>query len=163
MRISERSFFVLLSVFGTDATVMMANGDITTAETQTTVINGYTCNECTMLSDRKDALTAYCTSNTASSTAVYSRDKSKKSSKMCFIVASSYISVFKLGEGGEKMLFKILKGNIFYLFIFIVDLNFGCLGKILYQVVEQKASLLGLSTLVAMTTTIPFEKTLEIH
>ncbi|XP_033908381.1 SUN domain-containing protein 1-like isoform X1 [Acipenser ruthenus] len=62
-----------------DATVMMANGDITTAETQTTVINGYTCNECTMLSDRKDALTAYCTSNT-SSTAVYSRDKSKKSS-----------------------------------------------------------------------------------
>ncbi|MGH0148211.1 UNVERIFIED_CONTAM: hypothetical protein FKN15_021579 [Acipenser sinensis] len=63
-----------------DATAMMANGDITSAETQTTVINGYTCNECTMLSDRKDALTAYCTSNTASSTAEYSRDKGKKSS-----------------------------------------------------------------------------------
>ncbi|MGH0137682.1 UNVERIFIED_CONTAM: hypothetical protein FKN15_021795 [Acipenser sinensis] len=62
------------------ATAMMANGDITSAETQTTVINGYTCNECTMLSDRKDALTAYCTSNTASSTAEYSRDKGKKSS-----------------------------------------------------------------------------------
>ncbi|MGH0137626.1 UNVERIFIED_CONTAM: hypothetical protein FKN15_016034 [Acipenser sinensis] len=71
-----------------DATAMMANGDITSAETQTTVINGYTCNECTMLSDRKDALTAYCTSNTASSTAEYSRDKGKKSSLWYFGPAS---------------------------------------------------------------------------
>ncbi|XP_033886729.2 SUN domain-containing protein 1 isoform X1 [Acipenser ruthenus] len=65
---------------GADATVIMANGDITTAETQTSVINGYTCNESTMLSDRKDALTVYSPSHTASSTTVYSKDKGKKSS-----------------------------------------------------------------------------------
>ncbi|XP_041085293.1 SUN domain-containing protein 1-like isoform X2 [Polyodon spathula] len=63
-----------------DATVMMANGDIATAETQASMINGYTCNECTMLSDRKGALTAYSSSKTASSTAVYSTDKGKTSS-----------------------------------------------------------------------------------
>ncbi|MGH0117105.1 UNVERIFIED_CONTAM: hypothetical protein FKN15_030950 [Acipenser sinensis] len=65
---------------GADATMIMANGDITTAETQTSVINGYTCNESTMLSDRKDALTVYSSSHTASSATVYSRDKGKKSS-----------------------------------------------------------------------------------
>ncbi|XP_058851775.1 SUN domain-containing protein 1-like isoform X7 [Acipenser ruthenus] len=80
-----------------DATVMMANGDITTAETQTTVINGYTCNECTMLSDRKDALTAYCTSNT-SSTAVYSRDKSKKSTHSSFC-GSMNVKDLMMGDG----------------------------------------------------------------
>ncbi|XP_041133670.1 SUN domain-containing protein 1-like isoform X2 [Polyodon spathula] len=65
---------------GADATVIMANGDIATAETQTSVINGYTCNESTVLSDRKGALTVYSPSHTASSTTVYSRDKGKKSS-----------------------------------------------------------------------------------
>ncbi|XP_033908391.1 SUN domain-containing protein 1-like isoform X8 [Acipenser ruthenus] len=99
-----------------DATVMMANGDITTAETQTTVINGYTCNECTMLSDRKDALTAYCTSNT-SSTAVYSRDKSKKSTHSSFC-GSMNVKDLMMGDGHLGLngsLWKAASGALWWL------------------------------------------------
>ncbi|KFP24920.1 SUN domain-containing protein 1 [Colius striatus] len=61
---------------GSDTT-MMLNGDIATAETQTTMINGYTCSDCSMLSERKEVLTAYSTSHVPSSR-IYSRDKSQK-------------------------------------------------------------------------------------
>ncbi|KAM4631977.1 SUN domain-containing protein 1 isoform 2-T2 [Discoglossus pictus] len=42
-----------------DTTVIQANGDVNTAETQTTLINGYTCSDCSILSDRNDVLTAF--------------------------------------------------------------------------------------------------------
>ncbi|XP_074775779.1 SUN domain-containing protein 1 isoform X8 [Athene noctua] len=58
-------------------TVMQVNGDIATAETQTTMINGYTCSDCSMLSERKEVLTAYSPSHVPSSR-IYSRDRSQK-------------------------------------------------------------------------------------
>ncbi|XP_065416101.1 SUN domain-containing protein 1 isoform X23 [Chrysemys picta bellii] len=62
---------------GGDTTVIQGNGDIATAETQTTMINGYTCSDCSMLSERKEVLTAYSASHMPSSR-IYSRDRSQK-------------------------------------------------------------------------------------
>ncbi|KAM9598890.1 SUN domain-containing protein 1 isoform 6-T15 [Morphnus guianensis] len=62
---------------GSDTTPMQGNGDITTAETPTAMINGYTCSDCSMLSDRKEVLTAYSASHVPSSR-IYSRDRSQK-------------------------------------------------------------------------------------
>uniref|UniRef100_A0A8C9EU57 SUN domain-containing protein n=1 Tax=Pavo cristatus TaxID=9049 RepID=A0A8C9EU57_PAVCR len=62
---------------GGDATLLQRNGDIATAETQTTMINGYTCSDCSMLSERKEVLTAYSASSVPSSR-IYSRDRSQK-------------------------------------------------------------------------------------
>ncbi|XP_074697246.1 SUN domain-containing protein 1 isoform X12 [Strix aluco] len=62
---------------GSGTTVMQVNGDIATAETQTTMINGYTCSDCSMLSERKEVLTAYSPSHVPSSR-IYSRDRSQK-------------------------------------------------------------------------------------
>uniref|UniRef100_A0A8C9FWW5 SUN domain-containing protein n=1 Tax=Pavo cristatus TaxID=9049 RepID=A0A8C9FWW5_PAVCR len=59
---------------GGDATLLQRNGDIATAETQTTMINGYTCSDCSMLSERKEVLTAYSASSVPSSR-IYSRDR----------------------------------------------------------------------------------------
>ncbi|KAM3916465.1 SUN domain-containing protein 1 isoform 2-T2 [Leptodactylus fuscus] len=69
----------------TDTTVIMGNGDVLTTETQTSLVNGYTCNDCSMLSERSDVLTAYsaprasAASSCTTSTKVYSRDRSYKS------------------------------------------------------------------------------------
>nr|XP_008162889.1 SUN domain-containing protein 1 isoform X2 [Chrysemys picta bellii] len=63
--------------WGGDTTVIQGNGDIATAETQTTMINGYTCSDCSMLSERKEVLTAYSASHMPSSR-IYSRDRSQK-------------------------------------------------------------------------------------
>ncbi|XP_074867181.1 SUN domain-containing protein 1 isoform X6 [Carettochelys insculpta] len=62
---------------GGDTTLIQGNGDIATAETQTTMINGYTCSDCSMLSERKEVLTAYSASHMPSSR-IYSRDRSQK-------------------------------------------------------------------------------------
>ncbi|KGL86592.1 SUN domain-containing protein 1 [Charadrius vociferus] len=62
---------------GGDTTLMQGNGDLAAAETQTTMINGYTCSDCSMLSERKEVLTAYSASRVPSSR-IYSRDRSQK-------------------------------------------------------------------------------------
>ncbi|XP_043567277.1 SUN domain-containing protein 1-like isoform X6 [Chiloscyllium plagiosum] len=62
---------------GGSTTFLQANGDIISGNMQTTIFNGYTCNDCSILSDRKDVLTAYCASHAPSST-VYSRSRNKK-------------------------------------------------------------------------------------
>ncbi|XP_035195665.1 SUN domain-containing protein 1 isoform X13 [Oxyura jamaicensis] len=62
---------------GSDTMLTQGNGDIATAETQTTMINGYTCSDCSMLSERKEALTAKSASYVPSSR-IYSRDRSQK-------------------------------------------------------------------------------------
>ncbi|KFZ60699.1 SUN domain-containing protein 1 [Podiceps cristatus] len=62
---------------GGGTTLMQRNGDIATAETQTTMMNGYTCSDCSMLSERKEVLTAYSASHVPSSR-IYSRDRSQK-------------------------------------------------------------------------------------
>uniref|UniRef100_A0A8C5P775 SUN domain-containing protein n=1 Tax=Leptobrachium leishanense TaxID=445787 RepID=A0A8C5P775_9ANUR len=40
-----------------DTTVVQTNGELNSAQTQTTMINGYTCNDCSMISDRNNVLT----------------------------------------------------------------------------------------------------------
>nr|XP_021146039.1 SUN domain-containing protein 1 isoform X8 [Columba livia] len=62
---------------GGDAALMQGNGNIATAETQTTMINGYPYSGCSMLSERKEVLTAYSASPGPSSR-IYSRDRSQK-------------------------------------------------------------------------------------
>ncbi|XP_067912653.1 SUN domain-containing protein 1-like isoform X2 [Heterodontus francisci] len=62
---------------GGNATLMQANGDIVTGGMQKAMFNGYTCTDCSILSERKDILTAYCASHAPSST-VYSRSRNKK-------------------------------------------------------------------------------------
>ncbi|XP_073399206.1 SUN domain-containing protein 1 isoform X2 [Dendrobates tinctorius] len=68
-----------------ETTVTQANGDVLTAETQTTLLNGYTCADCSILSERGNVLITFspvpaaATSSYAISTEVYSRDRSHKS------------------------------------------------------------------------------------
>uniref|UniRef100_A0A8D0EZI0 Sad1 and UNC84 domain containing 1 n=1 Tax=Strix occidentalis caurina TaxID=311401 RepID=A0A8D0EZI0_STROC len=74
---------------GSGTTVMQVNGDIATAETQTTMINGYTCSDCSMLSERKEVLTAYSPSHVPSSR-IYSRDRKSPN-----LVLDLYVSVYQ--------------------------------------------------------------------
>ncbi|XP_026714595.1 SUN domain-containing protein 1 isoform X5 [Athene cunicularia] len=91
-----------------DTTVMQVNGDITAAETQTTMINGYTCSDCSMLSERKEVLTAYSPSHVPSSR-IYSRDRSQKHtsthSDYCgsMNVKEFYREDSRLGENEESI------------------------------------------------------------
>ncbi|NWU95842.1 SUN1 protein, partial [Upupa epops] len=62
---------------GSDTTLMQGNGDVAAAETQSAMVNGYTCSDCSMLSERKEVLTAYSASPVPSSR-IYSRDRSQK-------------------------------------------------------------------------------------
>ena len=69
---------------------MQGNGDTETAE-NSTVVNGYTCRDCSMLSKRKEVLTAYSPSHVPSSR-IYSRDRSQKhaSSKLLSLFFFSF-------------------------------------------------------------------------
>ncbi|NXP14061.1 SUN1 protein, partial [Thinocorus orbignyianus] len=62
---------------GGDITLTQGNGDVAAAGTQTTMINGYTCSDCSMLSERKEVLTAYSAPRVPTSR-IYSRDRSQK-------------------------------------------------------------------------------------
>nr|XP_056722344.1 SUN domain-containing protein 1 [Euleptes europaea] len=62
---------------GRNTTMLQANGDIATAESQTAPSNGYTCNDCSILSERKEVLTAYSAPRMPPSR-IYSRDRSQK-------------------------------------------------------------------------------------
>ncbi|XP_015498419.1 SUN domain-containing protein 1 isoform X2 [Parus major] len=61
---------------GSDTTLLQGNGGIAAAELQPT-LNGYTCSDCSMLSERKEVLTAYSASHVPSSR-IYTRDRSQK-------------------------------------------------------------------------------------
>ncbi|XP_039935501.1 SUN domain-containing protein 1 isoform X11 [Hirundo rustica] len=60
---------------GSDTTLLQGNGGVA-AEQQPT-LNGYTCSDCSMLSERKEVLTAYSASHVPSSR-IYTRDRSQK-------------------------------------------------------------------------------------
>uniref|UniRef100_A0A8B9ZNZ3 Sad1 and UNC84 domain containing 1 n=1 Tax=Anas zonorhyncha TaxID=75864 RepID=A0A8B9ZNZ3_9AVES len=64
-------------LLGSGTMLTQGNGDMATAETQTTMKNGYICSDCSMLSERKEALTAKSASYVPSSR-IYSRDRSQK-------------------------------------------------------------------------------------
>ncbi|XP_066416603.1 SUN domain-containing protein 1 isoform X3 [Molothrus aeneus] len=59
-----------------DTTLLQGNGGIAAPELQPT-LNGYTCSDCSMLSERKEVLTAYSPSHVPSSR-IYTRDRSQK-------------------------------------------------------------------------------------
>ncbi|NXH14794.1 SUN1 protein, partial [Bucco capensis] len=62
---------------GSDTILMQRNGDTAAVEMQATIRNGYTCSDCSLLSERREALTAYSASRVPSSR-IYSRDRSQK-------------------------------------------------------------------------------------
>ncbi|NXK07996.1 SUN1 protein, partial [Herpetotheres cachinnans] len=79
---------------GSDTTLIQGNGDIATAETETTMINGYTCSDCSMLSERKEVLTAYSASPVPSSR-IYSRDRSQKHASRTYFYMSKILRLVK--------------------------------------------------------------------
>ncbi|XP_065501352.1 SUN domain-containing protein 1 isoform X3 [Caloenas nicobarica] len=80
---------------GGDSTLTQGNGNIATAETQTTMINGYPYSDCSMLSERKEVLTAYSASPVPSSR-IYSRDRSQKhASRGTYFYVSKILRVVK--------------------------------------------------------------------
>ncbi|KAJ7305891.1 hypothetical protein JRQ81_010257 [Phrynocephalus forsythii] len=62
---------------GEGTTVIQGNGDLTATQNQSALSNGYTCHDCSMLSERKEVLTTYSTPHMPSSR-IYSRDRSQK-------------------------------------------------------------------------------------
>ncbi|XP_066465549.1 SUN domain-containing protein 1 isoform X4 [Tiliqua scincoides] len=75
---------------GRDSTVIQANGDISTAENQAALSNGYTCSDCSMLSERKEVLTAY-SAPLMPASRIYSRDRSQKHKSRGFPFYTSQI------------------------------------------------------------------------
>ncbi|NXV31171.1 SUN1 protein, partial [Rissa tridactyla] len=80
--------------WGSDATLTQGNGDLAAAEMQTTMINGYTCNDCSMLSERKEVLTAYSASHVPTSR-IYSRDRSQKHASRTYFYTSKILRLVK--------------------------------------------------------------------
>uniref|UniRef100_A0A8C5UCG2 Sad1 and UNC84 domain containing 1 n=1 Tax=Malurus cyaneus samueli TaxID=2593467 RepID=A0A8C5UCG2_9PASS len=70
---------------GSDTTLLQGNGGIAAAELQPT-LNGYTCSDCSMLSERKEVLTAYSASHVPSSR-IYTRDRSQKHASTYFYMS----------------------------------------------------------------------------
>ncbi|NWX14667.1 SUN1 protein, partial [Aegotheles bennettii] len=77
-----------------DTTLMQGNGDISTGEMQNTMINGYTCSDCSMLSERKEVLTAYSASHVPPSR-IYSRDRSQKHASRTHFYMSKILRLVK--------------------------------------------------------------------
>uniref|UniRef100_A0A8C5QCD7 SUN domain-containing protein n=1 Tax=Leptobrachium leishanense TaxID=445787 RepID=A0A8C5QCD7_9ANUR len=77
-----------------DTTVVQTNGELNSAQTQTTMINGYTCNDCSMLSDRNNVLTTFSASpatstNQHTSSIVFSRNRSQKQSSKSSVLQTT--------------------------------------------------------------------------
>ncbi|NXA08971.1 SUN1 protein, partial [Sapayoa aenigma] len=76
---------------GGDTALLQGNGDI--AETQPPM-NGYTCSDCSMLSERKEVLTAYSAAHVPSSR-IYSRDRSQKHASRTYFYMSKILRSVK--------------------------------------------------------------------
>ncbi|NXL56623.1 SUN1 protein, partial [Chordeiles acutipennis] len=79
---------------GSDSALMQENGDITAEETQSTMINGYTCSDCSMLSERKEVLTTYSASHVPSSR-IYTRDRSQRHASRTYFYMSKILRLVK--------------------------------------------------------------------
>ncbi|KAF2976697.1 hypothetical protein EK904_009224 [Melospiza melodia maxima] len=100
---------------GSDTTLLLqGNGDIAAPELQPT-LNGYTCSDCSMLSERKEVLTAYSASHVPSSR-IYTRDRSQKHasthSDYCgsMNVKEFYREDHHLGVNEESICYFVLHG-----------------------------------------------------
>ncbi|NXA38530.1 SUN1 protein, partial [Eudromia elegans] len=80
--------------WGGDTTLMQGNGEVAPAEMQTAVINGYTCSDCSMLSERKEVLTAYSASHVPSSR-IYSRDRNQKHASSTYFYMNKILRLVK--------------------------------------------------------------------
>ncbi|XP_021395398.2 SUN domain-containing protein 1 isoform X3 [Lonchura striata] len=80
---------------GSDTTLLQGNGGIA-AELQPT-LNGYTCSDCSMLSERKEVLTAYSASPVPPSR-IYTRDRSQKHAARCVAAHSDYCGSMNVKE-----------------------------------------------------------------
>ncbi|NXO65993.1 SUN1 protein, partial [Phainopepla nitens] len=78
---------------GSDSTLLQGNGGIAAAELQPT-LNGYTCSDCSMLSERKEVLTAYSASHVPSSR-IYTRDRSQKHASRAYFYMSKILRLVK--------------------------------------------------------------------
>ncbi|NXJ70218.1 SUN1 protein, partial [Rostratula benghalensis] len=76
--------------WGSDITLTEGNGDLAAAETQTTMVNGYTCSDCSMLSERKEVLTAYSAPRVPTSR-IYSRDRSQRHTSRTYFYTSKIL------------------------------------------------------------------------
>ncbi|XP_040430075.1 SUN domain-containing protein 1 isoform X14 [Cygnus olor] len=114
---------------GSDTMLTQGNGDIATAETQTTVINGYTCSDCSMLSERKEALTARSASYVPSSR-IYSRDRSQRhasrraASGMFRLLRTGWYQLVTLLSLLKVFLLRRCLPKIFKLLLFVIPLLF---------------------------------------
>lgn len=122
-----------LGLLGSGTTLLQGHGDIATSEMQTTVINGYTCNECSMLSERKEVLTAHSASRVPSSR-IYSRDRSQKhtSGKLPSLVFC--LDMFYLHQLKLYVLVTFLYMNIRFFSMLLNALNFK--RKMLWYLTE---------------------------
>ncbi|NWV18822.1 SUN1 protein, partial [Origma solitaria] len=78
---------------GSDTTLLQGNGGIAAAELQPT-LNGYTCSDCSMLSERKEVLTAYSASHVPSSR-IYTRDRSQKHAARTYFYMTKILRLVK--------------------------------------------------------------------
>ncbi|NWW70752.1 SUN1 protein, partial [Climacteris rufus] len=78
---------------GGDTTLLQGNGGIAAAELQP-ALNGYTCSDCSMLSERKEVLTAYSASHVPSSR-IYTRDRSQKHAARTYFYMSKILRLVK--------------------------------------------------------------------
>ncbi|NWR17168.1 SUN1 protein, partial [Emberiza fucata] len=85
--------WVLCCVPGSDTTLLQGNGGIAAPELQPT-LNGYTCSDCSMLSERKEVLTAYSPSHVPSSR-IYTRDRSQKHASRTYFYMSKILRLVK--------------------------------------------------------------------
>ncbi|XP_047918249.1 SUN domain-containing protein 1 isoform X10 [Anser cygnoides] len=114
---------------GSDTMLTQGNGDIATAETQTTMINGYTCSDCSMLSERKEALTAKSASYVPSSR-IYSRDRSQRhasrraASGMFRLLRTGWYQLVTLLSLLKVFLLRRCLPKIFKLLLFVIPLLF---------------------------------------
>ncbi|NXH97245.1 SUN1 protein, partial [Pachycephala philippinensis] len=83
---------VLLVVLfaGSDTTLLQGNGGIAAAAELQPTLNGYTCSDCSMLSERKEVLTAYSASHVPSSR-IYTRDRSQKHASRTYFYMSKIL------------------------------------------------------------------------
>ncbi|NXV08079.1 SUN1 protein, partial [Cettia cetti] len=78
---------------GSDSTLLQGNGGVAAAELQPT-LNGYTCSDCSMLSERKEVLTAYSASHVPSSR-IYTRDRSQKHASRTYFYMSKILRLVR--------------------------------------------------------------------
>ncbi|XP_057272780.1 SUN domain-containing protein 1 isoform X9 [Pezoporus wallicus] len=114
---------------GSGTTLLQGHGDTATSEMQTTVINGYTCNECSMLSERKEVLTAHSASRVPSSR-IYSRDRSQKhisriaASGIFRLLRAAWYQLATLTSLLKVFLLRRCPSKVYKLFLLLIPLLF---------------------------------------